>query len=417
MNRSRRTTAALLAALAAACARGPADTARSLPLPPIALRPLQGELTALGKTMPQVPAEAANELRDLADIALHIVEADSRTSTHAERALLEHPFAWSVLEPALDHADVAVRKRAAWLAGRTGQSILVVPLLLRLKYELDSDAILWAADALQRLGNDAGLSWLEAAMGVAATAQQAGTMAIEICRERGVPLGESPTYDELRAHLRTLLAAWLQTGLGSRPGTAPPDPVQLDARLAIHLSTTQGTQLRPVDDARFVLTRAGMLGVPLMTRALGAEENYLRTMALQVLADLRSPAHSASGAVLALLGDPFTASYAVRTLGEIGAAEAIPHLRARLASPDTEIRAAVPPALGLLGDRASAEALRKSLRDSNEVLDVRVNAAFGLLCLGPDHDAEAFLAEREQKADYHAPTLVRLRERLALLRH
>lgn len=417
MNRALGSLGLLLAAGAAGCARDSAGATQSLPLPPLALRPLQGELTALSEAMPRVPADAANELRDLADVALQIVEADSRTGAHAERALLEHPFAWSVLEPALDHADVAVRRRAAWLAGRTGQSILVVPLLLRLKYELDSDAILWAADALQRLGNDAGLSWLEAAMGVAATAQQAGTMAIEICRARSLPLGDSPTYDELRAHLRTLLAEWLEKGQSSRPGVAPPDRVQLDARLATHLSTTQGTQLRPVDDARFVLTRAGVLGVPLMTRALGAEENYLRTMALQVLADLRTPARSASTAVLALLGDPFTASYAVRTLGEIGATEAIPHLRARLASLDTEVRAAVPPALGLLGDRDSAEALRKSLRDSNEVLDVRVNAAFGLLCFGADPDAEAFLAEREQKADYHAPTLVRLRERLALLRH
>jgi hypothetical protein len=47
---------------------------------------------------------------------------------------------------------------------------------------------------------------------------------------------------------------------------------------------------------------------------------------------------------------------------------------------------------------------------------VRVGAAFGLLCFGDDAAAEAFLAEREAKKDYHEPTLLHLRERLAALR-
>lgn len=46
---------------------------------------------------------------------------------------------------------------------------------------------------------------------------------------------------------------------------------------------------------------------------------------------------------------------------------------------------------------------------------MRVGAAFGLLCLGADADAQRFLAEREAKKDYHEPTLALLRERLAAL--
>jgi hypothetical protein len=76
----------------------------------------------------------------------------------------------------------------------------------------------------------------------------------------------------------------------------------------------------------------------------------------------------------------------------------------------------VPLALGLLGDRDSAAALLKAMVDPNEVLDVRVNAAFGLLFLGSNPAAEAFVADREKQGDYHAPRLVLLRERLALLR-
>jgi len=55
--------------------------------------------------------------------------------------------------------------------------------------------------------------------------------------------------------------------------------------------------------------------------------------------------------------------------------------------------------------------LTRMLSDAQESFDVRVGAAFGLLCLGPNPAAEAFFAEREAKKDYHEPTLQRLRER------
>jgi HEAT repeat protein len=188
------------------------------------------------------------------------------------------------------------------------------------------------------------------------------------------------------------------------------------ARLAIHLATTEGTLLRPVDDARFVITRAGTLALPLLTQALTASEPYLRTMSLQVLTELGPCARSTGAAVLPLLGDPLTASYAMRALGEMGAAEAVPHLRARLGVVDLELRAEAAQALGLLRDEASRPELARLLGDPNAAADLRVSAAFGLCCLGPDTAAEAYLAEREAKADYHAPTLARLRERLAALR-
>jgi len=408
----------LLLVAFAACRGGDDDPTSRLPsLPPLVLQPFQPELTRIAGTMPTVPDATRRELQELGDVALQIVEVDARTRDRAERALLDHPFGWSVLEPALlDDRPLAVRCRAAWLCGQSKQSILILPLLLRLKYELDPEGVLWVADALQRLGNDAGLGFLEAAMGVERTAERAGGMAIEICRERGLPIAEQPTYAELRAHLRELLAQWRERGTSSRPGVTPPPADHLQARLATHLSTTQGTQLRPVDDARFVMTRAGTLALPLLMRACTAEERYLRTMALQVLADLRATARSAEPAVLPLLADPFTGPYAIRTLGEIGAKDAIQHLRPRLTSIDTEVRAAVPAALGLLGDRDSADALRKTMLDPNEVLDVRVNAAFGLACLGDDPAAAAFLAERDAKKDFHADMLARLRERLALVR-
>jgi hypothetical protein len=406
-------TGFVLTVFAAACSQGQPDANAAVKTPPPQLQPFLPELERLAATLPEPDASTQRELRELGDVALRLLEADPRTQMRADRALLEHADAWTVLEPALLHDDLAVRTRAAWLCGQSGQPALQAALVLRLKYELDPNGVLWVADALQRLGNDVGLGWLDAAMGRDATAQQAGTMAIDICRERGLTLSEPPTYDELRAHMRTLYAAWRTTGTTSRPGVPPPPHGLLDARFAAHLKTTQGTQLRPVDDARFVTTRCGRLPLPLLVRTLSAEEPYLRTMALQVLADIGAPARESASAVLPLLADPLTGSYAMRTLGEIGATEAVPHLRPRLTDPDTELRAAAAQALGLLQDRSSSAELTARLQDPQEALDVRVGAAFGLLCLGDNPAAHAFLTAREQQHDYHEPTLQHLRERLA----
>lgn len=402
---------AALAAFAAACS-GTESKPPAPQLPPLVLQPCLPQLEAMVKAaLPPTPAQQ-HELKDLAEIALQLVSADARTTARAERALLEHPFAWSALEPALLDERLEVRQRAAWLCGQSGQSVLQVALLLRLKYELDPIGVLWVADALQRLGNDAGLPYLDGAMGVAATAQQAGELAIAVCRDRGIALGEQPTYVELQGKLRELHGRWLAQGTSARAGVAAPDPALLAARYARHLATTQGTQLRPVDDARFVLTRSGVLALPILERTLQAEEPYLRTMALQVLNELGRVAHPLGPAMLPLLSDPLTANYAIRALGAAGCTEAIPFLRQDLTANDVELRWESVQALGLLGDTTSAVELRRLLGDTNEALDVRVGAAFGLLCLGQDAAAEAFLAEREAKGDYHAQTLARLRERL-----
>ena len=389
-------------------------TVRS-PLPPLQLRPMIAELKALAAGFAPPDAAAQRELRDLGDVALQLVEADPRTSTRAERALLEHPGAWWVLEPALAHERVEVRRRAAWLCGRSRQTVLQLPLLLRLKYELDPEAVVWVADALQQLGNDHGLTWLDAAIGGEATAQQAGTAAIAALRARGVTLAEQPTWDELRRELQAAAARWREHGRSALPDVPAPAADQLEPRIATHLVTTEGTLLRPIDDAKFVLVRIGRLPVPLLARTLAADEPYLRTAALELLGRIGPAARDAAPAVLPLLGDPLTALYAVRTLGELGDPSAAAPLRPLLASVDTELRMAAAEALGLLRDEPSRARLRERLADGNESMDVRVSAAFGLRCFGDDADAEAFLAEREARKDYHESRLRLLRDRLAAM--
>jgi hypothetical protein len=227
-------------------------------------------------------------------------------------------------------------------------------------------------------------------------------------------LPTQPSWAELRRALQAQTAAWRERGVSALAVPAPTAAL-LEPRFAAHLITTEGTLLRPIDEARWVLTRCGSLPVPLLVRTLAASEPYLRTMTLQVLAELGPAAKGTAPAVLPLLADPLTNSYAVRALGEIGATEALPHLRPLLAHADFELRAATAQALGLLRDAQSAGALRARLADAGEAPDVRVGAAFAICCLGADAAAEAFLAERELKKDYHEPTLALLRERLATL--
>lgn len=410
---SRRLALPVLAALAACAADAREPRADQPTPPPLRLQPRIDELKALAAGHAVPSAATQKELRDLGDVALQLVDADERTAMLSTRALCEHAQAWWILEPALAHERVEVRRRAAWLCGQSQQTVLQLPLLLRLKYELDAETVVWIADALARLGNDTGLAWLDAAIGAEATAQAAGAAAVEALKARGAPLSASPTWDEIQKALRQQHATWLQRGTTALAGAPAPDAQQTTARLAAHLATTEGTQLRPVDDAKYVIRRAGGLAVPLVTRILDASEPYLRTVALQVLADLGPVALPSAPAVMPLLGDPLTGSYAVRTLGEVGAKDALPFLRPLLASGDLELRAAAAQALGLLRDEPSRDALRQRLQDGGEALDVRVGAAFGLCCFGGEPAAAAFLAEREAKQDYHAPTLARLRERLA----
>lgn len=382
-------------------------------LPKLVLRPMLEELQTLAATQKAPAAKIQKELRDYADIVLRLVRADARTESMVERSLLAHNDAWFVLEPALAHDDAAVRQRAAWLCGQSGQTVLQIPLLLRLKYELDPATVLWVADALGKLGNDSGLLHFGYAFRRKQTANQAGQMAMQALTARGVHVPNEPSWDALTTLLTEQSDRWRKTGRSGLKTVAAPAEQQFTARLAHQLQTPEGTQLRPVDDARFILTRLGALGVPMVSRVLQAQEHYLRSMPLQVLTELSSAASSATDAIVPLLGDPLTCMYAVRALGELGATETLPHLRPLLGSRDTELRAQATQALGLLGDMQSRTALEERLQDANETMDVRVGAAFGLLCLGDHAAAAAYLAEREANQDYHEPTLTRLRERLS----
>jgi HEAT repeat protein len=384
---------------------------------PLVLQPMQQKLEAMAATLRRPNQAEQRELQELADIALLRTKVDERAYGRVERALLEHRLAWFGLEAALVDEDPQVRSRAAWLCGRTKQPVLQLPLLMRLKYELDPEAILWVADALFWLGNDAGLGWIEAAMSRDATAERAGSLAIGICRELGLNLSDEPTYAELQGHMQGLTSRWRVQGVGSRQGVRPADPDELRARVAGRLAVTAGTQLRPVDDARFVLTRSGKLTLLELLPSLRAEEPYLRTMVLQVLTEIGPPAQETGQQIAQLLQDPLTCAYAIRALGRIGYQPAATQLRPMLDSVDIELRAAAAGTLGLLRDETSRTQLESLLADEEQPTDVRVQAAFGLAALGDDGAGKAYLQARKERGDYHGPMLERLLEELVARGH
>jgi hypothetical protein len=399
--------------------RAPADTgaatrAAEPPLPPMSLRVVVPRFRALAAEAPAAPSEArAQELRELVEAA-YGPESGAALATRARRALLEADDGILGLEAALWHPDAELQVRAAFELGRLGREASALPLLQRMQEESivnpTSRLGVWLARALSDLGNHSVLPELALRMDDARTAEEAGEQAIEICRRNGIEPSESPTWDELRAGLTALHRAWRERGF---VGDALPelDPATR-ARIAHHLANLEQFELRSVDDAKYALSRLGVLAVPFVIEAVHASEPYVRVHALEILRDLGPAARSAGEAVLPLLGDELSRTYAAEALGRIGYPAAAPHLTARLDHPDLELRAKVAEALCDIADPAAIRALRAVFADAAQPLDVRVYAAFALAKATGEAEPRDWLVQRRELGEYHVATLDELLARL-----
>jgi HEAT repeat protein len=411
VRRRRAPRAALCLGLAlAGCERRPAEEPPP-PLPSPRLEPRQAHFERLAAGAPPAPAEAdLAEARQLLEPAFVSELGDARLAAKSRAALRADPHAGAVLEGALAHASPEVRAGAAAELGALDRPAALVPLVLRLKYEQDPVVLVHVADGLARRGCGAGLDRLLAALRDAATADLAGQRAIDLLRQHGDDPGETPTWEAIARGLRALQDRWRGTGR-LRDG-APGLDDALRARLAGLVAALQGFQLRPVDDARFVLARVGELALSLLREAVSAVEPYLRTHALEVLRDLGPAASTLAADVLPLLADPLSRTDAARALGALRAKDAVPHLVAWLRSADVELRAAAAGALGPLGDRATLPLLRARMDDAGESLDVRVMAAFSVALFELDRPAYRFLVDLREKKGYHEATLSELIDRI-----
>lgn len=381
--------------------------------PPLALQPRLPELQRLAATGPAEPAaDRLEQLLDLGRTAFEPGAADPRLAARSRAALLAEPDALWALEQLLLHEHSLVRSQAAFALGELGQRAGALPLSLRLKYERDPEALVWVADALAALGNGSGLHLLVWAMDQAATAEAAGRQAVVILTRAGRPPAAQPAYADLQAAVADLQHDWHRTGLLPPDAAEPAADPPITARIARRLLVLPEFQLRPVDDTRFILSRTGRLGVPLLRLAITASEPYLRSHALEVLRDLGPCAADAAPDVLPLLGDPLCRADAVRALGAMRARSAAPLLRAWLRHPEVELRAAAAGALGPIGDRQAEPRLQALMADATEAMDVRVQAAFSLALFELDRPARRFLQQRLRAGDYHAPTLRELVDRV-----
>ncbi len=399
--------------LAAACGRGeqPSAAQQSPVVPAPRLAPLLPDLEGLAK-LAEPPADL-REVRELFDLAFVPGAADERLAARSRKSLLEHPQARWALEEGMLHADAAVRAVATFELGQLGLQASILPLLKRVKYEVDPACKVWVAGALARLGNGAGLPLLAAAMANEATANDAGAAALTVLKAAEEDPGESPTWEQLQQGIARLQGAWRTTARlhGAPPVTAEPQLVE--ARIAQHLVALHRFQLRPVEDARFILRRAGSLSLPLLRRCLGASEPFLRSHALEVLAELGRSAASLEDAVLPLLGDELTRADAARALGAMGAVRAFEPLAAMLAGSDLELRVASAAALGMLGDGRAAPLLASVVAAASEPIDLRVQAAYGHALLERSGAGMAFLEARKAAGDYHQPTVLELLDKVA----
>jgi len=386
------------------------------PATPPHLVPRLAELKALAALAPPAldPATAA-ELSELIELA-YAVDVDEDLAARALRRLENDDNAVFALELALDHADANVRTRVAYALGERGSVDSLPALLLRLKVEQEPAPKLWLAGAIVTLGNHCAPAWNAVAErfedpNLSADAAQIANAALLAA---GIPLPENATWDDARTAVAKLRDHWLREGSAmgaeARPFEKPTDvEPRLMAALALALVELSEFQLRPVDEARYVLKHIGRRALPMLRLALTASESYVRAHSVEVARDIGPAARPLEDAILQLLDDPLTRLTATQAAGLLGATSAIPHLQARLVGDDLELACAAAASLGEIGAETSRGALLARLNDETVAIDLRVYAAYGLARLdraveGGGVGAE-FLRKTKAQKTYHEPTL------------
>lgn len=346
----------------------------------------------------------ADEMKEIGEMGLPVLDGllTETSATDAQRLAaiqlageIDTPRAaeWLVLR--VESAkEPWIRANAAWQLSRSSQDQVVPRLLLRLKYELDGETVIWMATALAHFRNWAGLDGLGVLASTGATeeirasaTERIGTLA----REAGVE------------DAATLWKIWAGTEAEGRLGRAEPSPRhRLEVWRCIERLARQ--DLRSVDDARFVLARCAGWAVGPLTEALHEETTYIRTHAAQCLERMGHRAASAGPTLVLALADPRLAPNAAAALGSIGwppAAE--PLVKCLDSGVDPEVRNAAAQALGVLSDPAAVEPLREIV-SAEEPIDLRQTAAQSLVSLGRGDEVAAFLVEclGSQRADASA---------------
>ena len=302
------------------------------------------------------------------------------------RAAPSAPVAAALAELTLTHDDPTVRAFASWAlvpAGETeGSGAVVTTLLRRLKYEKDTQALIWAARALASHGNLSGLAALSAiASGPASDdAAAANQQFYEVVRST---VGREDVAVE---DANGVMADWA-SGSVDRPSPAP-DALRASVWRLISDLSGEHFQLRGVDDARFILSRLGPWAAAELGAALEDEDDYVRLHVTQVLERMGQRGGGAAPSLRLALRDQSdaVAGAAAEALAAVAPEACLPALLARLEeAPPHEVRVAIIRAAGRSAT-VPAPLLLGCFREAGAPTDLRLAAAAGLLGadLGPD---------------------------------
>ncbi|MCB9890191.1 MAG: HEAT repeat domain-containing protein [Planctomycetes bacterium] len=395
-------------------------------IPPLALTPRLGDFEAkAAMATAQVPADKQKELVEYFELA-ESEGVSGRTQHRARSSFDESEFATRVLEwITTEHEDARLRSIAAFRLGERKSLGATTVLLKRLKYEKDAFARIEVAAALIEFGVEWGFEELRLALENPnhVARSRAGGIAVPLAKRFGAELGEQPTWQQLTEFASTRLAHWRETGVPTEVPKPPEDSEKTDApstvttddpkselalrdaRFAQLFVNLEGFQLRPVDDARFMLRRAGKLGFEDLRLALAADEHYLRNHALEVVYGLGPVAHEMRELVRPLLADPLSRAMACRTLGAIEDREALPWCVDLLEHGDLETRVAAAQAIGSIGGAPARSMLEKLATDEAQAMDLRVAAAGSLARLELDRPWWNWLVLQRKNETYHKDTL------------
>lgn len=275
------------------------------------------------------------------------------------------------------------RREAAWLLGQTEDDRMLLRMLLVLRYEKDSETVVWLSRALAHHGNYAGLAALA---GVAAQAGEAAELArtkqSEIVAQVEPAVADAQELEEL----------WNSAKSHEVFRREPSAQLRLAAWRELAELSSERFQLRGVDDARFVLCRTGPWGARLVAEALVDADPFVRLHATQVLERMGARARPLAPKLHSLLRDPRTAHAAAEALGAIGAPESLPLLLAALNEQHSyELRVAAAHGLARMRDEAGAPKLRSLMQAEAVPSDLRLAAAGALLLCTGDRNAADLL--------------------------
>ncbi|TAH38671.1 MAG: hypothetical protein EYC70_04695 [Planctomycetota bacterium] len=329
----------------------------------------------------------------LAEIApwLEALGAGGRVAVAARRELEQRDpatlaaAALGLLE-ARETGAAARRAAAAWLEAHPLEAA-TPRLSLRLKYEKDGVAAVAVARALLRLRSGAGLEALAQVLAAEAGSDDAARAAAAAALHLLPPHPDWRPGADFQAdwqHLQRVLAVWnRERRLASAPSDQP-DPGDdvsapaLAAEVWRMIARLDSQPLRPVDDARFVLTRMRCGVLPLLCAAARDQSLYVREHALETIAWIGAPAgryalrtgFDLNGFFGQALAEPRTRMQALEALGACGLQELAPLAAPWLRSTSTEeVTAAADALLRCAGVDAIAaldEALARPERLSDE---------------------------------------------------